>query len=52
MWSQLINRGCFDEDVQINKIIIIGVIPLIHGGLSVLLGEYLYTRGERTSIKT
>ena len=32
---------------QINKIIIEGVIPLIHGGLSVLLGEYLYTRGER-----
>ena len=21
------------------------MIPLIHGGLSVLLGEYLYTRG-------
>ena len=28
------------------------MIPLIHGGLSVLLGEYLYTRGERTSIQT
>ena len=37
---------------MINKIIIEGVIPLIHSGLSVLLGEYLYTRGERTSIKT
>ena len=37
---------------QINKINIEGVIPLIHGGLSVLLGEYLYTRGERTSIQT
>ena len=36
----------------LNKIIIEVVIPLIHGGLSVLLGEYLYTRGERTSIKT
>ena len=36
---------------SLNKIIIEGVI-LIHGGLSVLLGEYLYTRGERTSIKT
>ena len=38
--------------MKINKIIIEVVIPLIHGGLSVLLGEYLYTRGERTSIQT
>ena len=38
--------------MKINKIIIEVVIPLIQGGLSVLLGEYLYARGERTSIKT
>ena len=41
-----------DQMSLINKIIIEDVIPLIHGGLSVLLGEYLYTRGERTSIQT
>ena len=35
-----------------NNIIIEGVIPLIHGGLSVLLGENLYTRRKRTSIQT
>ena len=32
--------------LTINKIIIEVVIPLTHGGLSVLLGEYLYTRGD------
>ena len=42
----------YDCFLKINKIIIEVLIPLIHGGLSVLLGEYLYTRGERTSIKT
>ena len=46
LWNMIV-------DVRnVNKIVIEGVIPLIHGGLSVLLGEYLYTRGERNSIQT